>query len=174
MFEDFTKKQTARAGRLRKGLLKTPVAGSAYKKAESLGLQMGFANLMYSYTWLFRMTAFRHDSFKERLAEKEFTLLMKDKEGASQRWFCFSGGKIRTMAQKGPDPDFSLIWKTIPAGCKIMADMAMGKPKVLKNAIIDGNLLLAGDAAMVAWFLETNNQMAKLNRKRAKLKSRMV
>ena len=52
--------------------------------------------------------------------------------------------------------------------------MARGKPKALKNAVIEGNLLLAGDAAMVAWFLETNNQMARLNRKRAKSKSRMV
>ena len=172
--KEFMKNQAARAGRVRKGLLNLPVAGPVYGKAEGLGLHMGFAHLLYSYAWLFRITAMRHDSFKERLAEKEFTLLMQDKEGVSMRWYCFSGGKISTTAKKGPDPDFSLIWKTVPAGCKVMTDMAMGKPKVLKNAIIDGNLLLAGDAAMVAWFLETNNQMSRLNRKRAKPKNRMV
>ncbi|MBI9077690.1 MAG: hypothetical protein JEZ02_19975 [Desulfatibacillum sp.] len=166
--------QAARLGRLRKGVLDLPLAGAAYGKAETLGFHMGFANLLYAYTWLFRITAYRHEAFKERLAEKEFTLLMKDKDETSMRWYSFSGGKITTTARKGPESDFSLIWKTVPAGCRVMTDMALGKPKVLKNAIIEGNLLLAGDAAMVAWFLETNNLIARLNRKKAKPKSRKV
>ena len=51
-----------------------------------------------------------------------------------------------------------------------MTDMVKGKRHALKNAVIKGELLLEGDAALVGHFLEIVNQLARVYRKKRKQK----
>lgn len=145
-------------------LIDTPIIGKAYIAIESKCLVWGFKILLYNYSWLFRFTRFRHLSFKERLAEKNFTVQIRDKQNKAQRSFTFKDSKVSSKVNGGPDSDFVLIWRTVPVGCRVMVDIALGKPRALKKAVICGDLILSGDAMMVKWFLDTNNMMGRLHK----------
>lgn len=118
-------------------------------------------SLMYGFYLVMRGTAMRSQVFADRIAEKDTTFAMTLKDTGDRRYFTYSGGKVRTSL-KGPEkPDFTLIWKDAPSGARVMTDMMFQKPKVLMKAVMAGDLLLDGDAALIGWFLETLNTMLR-------------
>ena len=66
--------------KFRTWLQQAPGIGKVYVPIESKCQVWLFKFLLYNYVWLFRYTRFRYSSFKERLAEKNFTVRFKDKE----------------------------------------------------------------------------------------------
>lgn len=152
----------ARFGKIRALALKAPVAGKIIKKAEMKNFERGFKALLTGYYVLLKFSALRYGAFSKRLAEKDFTLLIKDKDNKVARNFIFKDGRVTSSSRPGPDFDFSLVWSSVPLGLKVMVEMGMGNVEAMQKAAIKGDLKLAGDASVVGWYLETNNRLIKL------------
>jgi len=122
---------------------------------------MKFELLLYGFYRIFRYTSGRQPDFKEKIREKDITLVIKTKDGKRGRSFTFKDGKVFSKRGVGGEPVFSLVWITASDGSRIMTDMVKGKSKALMDAVSNGQLLLEGNAGMVMWFLGIMNKMMK-------------
>jgi len=119
---------------------------------------------LYGFGQLLRFTASRDAPFARRLAEGDFSLVMSSGEKRSSRHYQVRGGRVSSRGGDGP-ADFRLIWRDEPAGCRVMTDMVLGKRHALRDAVIQGDLLLEGDAALVGRFLEIVNHLGRVYRR---------
>jgi len=127
-------------------------------------MQYGFYRLMW-------FTGYIKPEFRQRLSEKNFTMQMKTSTGYEGRYFTFLDGNLLSSMKNADEADFCLVWENPKTGRTLMSQLMIGKPKVLLNAVMDGSLKLTGEAALVAWFLETMNQLSRIySRKRQKKK----
>lgn len=102
-------------------------------------------------------TALINKAFREKLKEKDFTMLIKTKDNKIGRSFTFKKGKISSKSGDYANPDLSLIWKDAATAMNTMKQA--GDPQKLMSATIDGSLSIAGDASIMMWFIMTINQM---------------
>ncbi|MDY6903561.1 MAG: hypothetical protein SWH61_02640 [Thermodesulfobacteriota bacterium] len=122
--------------------------------------------LMYGFMRVIWFAKVINKDFRRQLAETPFSFRMAAKSGRPVRYFQGIDGKLRTSRQPMAPMagEFGLIWRDSQAGGRAMLDMLMGKPKALYNAVTEGVLLLEGDGRMVAWFLQTVNQLNRVFR----------
>ena len=133
-------------------------------------LTMGrFRLTLYGFYRLLRFTAAIDGPFARRLAEQDFSFVMSSKEERAARYYRVQSGRLTSRVTPEPT-DFRLIWRDDRTGCRIMTHMVQGKPHALKNAVIRGDLLLEGEAALIGRFLEIINQMARVYRRRKRKK----
>jgi hypothetical protein len=122
---------------------------------------------MYGYARLLQFAGVIDYSFRQRLAEKPFSFVMTSRDNTTSRYFSCTDGKLRSSTQPLP-ADFKLIWKDNRTGGKIMLDMLLGKPKALYNAVLNGDLLLEGDAQTISWYMKTSGRLEKVFRAKKK------
>lgn len=123
---------------------------------------MKLSMLMYGFYLVFRYTAWKHEVFRNKLAEKDLVLVMDAKDRDVARTFRFKGGRVRSKTGAHPTPQCRLTWATADDGAQVMTDIAKGKPKALMTAVIDQRLLLEGDAMAVAWYMGAVNMLGKM------------
>lgn len=123
---------------------------------------MKLSILMYGFYWLFKFAPFLSPDFKEQLKKKNLTLIMKSKDEKRARTFNFEDGHVRSKRGQSTEADSFLIWSSVKEGADIMAQIAIGKPKVIASAVANQKLLLEGDAGGITWFMETLNKMGKI------------
>ncbi len=123
---------------------------------------MRFSLLLYGFYLLLRYTAWRHKSFRDALAARDFSMRITTADGKRGRRYEFAGGSITTDRGKVREADFALVWKDAPTGYRRMSSMSR---KALMKAIGDGSLTLRGDAEKVSAFLEVYNKLLKYYRK---------
>lgn len=113
---------------------------------------MKFSILLYGFYMLMRFTAWRHQSFKTRLNERDFTMTIKTRDGSRSRSFAARGGVVSSTNGVPDASDFALVWSDAGAGFRYLTAMKLG---ALMKAVKNGSLKLEGDAAALTWFLET-------------------
>lgn len=136
---------------------------------KKLFYRMRLALLMYGFAWVIRVAGTINREFGARLAQTDFSFIMGSKEDDTARYFQCAGGRLRS-GRRPMSKEFGLIWKDNRSGGRAMMDMLLGKPKALYNAVINGVLLLEGDARSIAWFMETVNQLNKVFRPKKRSK----
>lgn len=141
---------------------KAPITEKAVSSVASFGVTTGFKIMMHGLFNLLRFSGAKFPAFKELLMEQDVVMLMRDKDDSARRRFHFNKGKLTSPWGSSFEPDFELIWRTPGVGCKVMAEIGAGKRGALKKAVMRGDLLLAGDAMLVKWFLDVTNMMARL------------
>jgi hypothetical protein len=134
-----------------------------------LAYHLRLRHLMYGYARLLQFAGLIDYSFRQRLAEKPFTFVMTSRDNTTARYFSCTDGKLRSSVQSMP-VDFKLIWKDNQTGGKIMLDMLLGKPKALYKAVLNGDLLLEGDAQTIGWYMKTSGRLEKVFRSKKKKK----
>ena len=129
--------------------------------------------LMRGYAWLMKIAAMIDASFGQRLAEKDFSFVMRSTEETVQRRFVCQNGRLRSSGKPG-EAVFKLIWRDDRTGGRVMTEMLRGRPKALYQAVSNGDLLLEGDAQTISWYLTTTGQLEKVFRRSGKQKKRKV
>ncbi|MCP4138546.1 MAG: SCP2 sterol-binding domain-containing protein [bacterium] len=119
---------------------------------------MKFSFLLYMLNKKLKGTAKKNESFKERLKEKDFTLLIKTEDGKRARYYTFNNGELISKSTDFPGASVSLIWADSATGFKTMSS---GSNKATMQALQDGKLKIEGDAQLALWFTETVKQMMK-------------
>ncbi|MFZ5563782.1 MAG: hypothetical protein ACOZBW_06980 [Thermodesulfobacteriota bacterium] len=130
---------------------------------KKLFYRIRLALLMYGFAWVLRVAGIINREFSARLAETDFSFIMGSKEDATARYFRCAGGRLRSSRRPLPK-EFGLIWKDNRSGGRAMMDMLFGRPKALYHAVVNGVLLLEGDARSIAWFMETANRLNRVFR----------
>jgi len=120
---------------------------------------MKFSVLLFGLLLKLRGAAKKHPSFKERLREQDFTLLIRTRDGTRGRYFIFSDGEVFSRKGIHSHPDVALVWKTADLGFKLMAK---GDREASMQAREAGDLVVEGDAMKAIWFTETIAQMRNL------------
>lgn len=129
---------------------------------------MKLSIIMYGYYLLFRYTAWKKESFRLKLQERDLLLVMKAKDKDVARAFRFNQGTVSSSSGDRNDAQCRLVWLTERDGVCVMLDIAKGNPKALMNAVMDGKLLLEGDAMAVSWYMASVNMLGKLYLKKKK------
>jgi 3-hydroxyisobutyrate dehydrogenase-like beta-hydroxyacid dehydrogenase len=120
---------------------------------------MKFSLLLVGLLLKLRSAAKKHPSFKERLKEQDFILLIRTRDEARGRYFIFSDGEVFSRKGIHARPDVALVWKTADLGFNIMAK---GDREASMQAREDGDLVVEGDAMKAVWFTETVTLMRNL------------
>jgi hypothetical protein len=100
----------------------------------------------------------KHSKFRERVKEKNFTIVIKTKDGKRVRFFTFSDGAV-VSGRRDVKASVSFVWDN--PGLAFTA-MASGKPDLTLKALAEGQLMIEGDATLGIWFGETVERMMKL------------
>ncbi|MFP4040233.1 MAG: hypothetical protein ACLFS7_06795 [Desulfosudaceae bacterium] len=136
--------------------------GSFFYRSRLSLLMLGYARLM----WL---AALINRPFRQRLAEKDFSFLMRSQEDTVSRLFVCRDGRLRSSRKPG-QAVFKLIWRDDQTGARVMTDMLRGKPRALYQAVVNGDLLLEGDARTISWYMGTTGRLEKVFRRSGKKK----
>ena len=117
---------------------------------------MKFSLLLYGFYLILRFASWRKPSFRNRLKEKNFTMLIKTRDAKYARYYTFIDGKVLSEKGDHPNPDFSVIWSNADDGYKIMS---RGGPADFTAAIRDDTLVIKDDQSIIMWFMETMNRL---------------
>ena len=118
--------------------------------------------IMYAYYLLFRVTAWKKEPFRQRLEERDLILVMRARDREVARSFIFEQGRVRSTAGDRKDAQCRLVWVSASDGARVMMEIARGGSKALMKAVIDGRLLLEGDAMAVSWYMGAVNLLGKM------------
>jgi len=129
---------------------------------------MKLSIIMYGYYLLFRYTAWKKEAFRQKLKERDLLLVMRAKDKDVARTFKFDQGQVSSTSGDRSDAQCRLVWITAQDGARVMLDIAKGNPKALMKAVMDGKLLLEGDAMAVAWYMAAVSMLGKLYLKKKK------
>jgi len=124
--------------------------------------------LMYGFYRLFVFTAWRSEAFKAKLMEKDVILVMKAKDKRIARTYIFNAGKVSSASGELKEADCKLVWATAEIGGQVMTAVAKGNPKALMKSVINGNLILEGDAVAVTWYMASVSMLGRIYRKKKK------
>lgn len=124
---------------------------------------MKFSLLLYVLMKKLKSTAKKVPEFKNKLKEKNYTIVIRTEDGKRGRSFMFTNGDIASRRGDRPDADISLVWKDAATGFKVMAS---GKNKAFMGALQDGSLKLQGDANLALAFSGAIQEMMKRSKKK--------
>ena len=105
--------------------------------------------------------AAKDPAFKDRLKEKNFTIVIKTVAGKG-RFFTFEDGEVISKGKNFPDGQVALIWKD---GATAISVMASGSNEKMMKALQAGDLKIEGDAQFALWFAETAKIMMRSQKK---------
>lgn len=119
---------------------------------------MKFSLLLYGLLKMMQRKAKKVPEFRNKLKEKDYTILIKTEDGKKGRSYTFKNGEVSSRSGDRPDANISLVWKDAATGFRIMVK---GKTKAFIAAIQDGSLKLQGDGNLVPVFLGVVKEMLK-------------
>ncbi|MBN2078324.1 MAG: hypothetical protein JW838_05120 [Spirochaetes bacterium] len=119
---------------------------------------MRFSMLLFGLMVKMRRKAKRSADFREKLKEKDYTLVIRTEDGRRGRVFEFRGGSISSRKEVGGNADVSLVWRDAATGFRVMAG---GGTKAFMAALQDGSLKILGDANLAPVFIGAVKEMLK-------------
>ncbi len=120
---------------------------------------MKFSLLLFILNIVFKRTAKKHESFRTKLKEKDYTLVIRTEDGKRGRYFTFKGGEIISGKGDRPGADISLVWRDAATGFRVMSG---GNNNAFMAALQDGSLKITGDANLALTFMGVVGEMMKL------------
>lgn len=126
--------------------------------------KLQFKFLLYGLYLLIRWTALRSDKFREKLLERDVTIVLESKDGAVSRSLRCRNGKVRSQKPRKGDVVSQITWINPKVGTRVMLKVAKGNPKALVKAVMNRELLPRKDAAGVKWFLDVVGMLARIYR----------
>jgi hypothetical protein len=120
---------------------------------------MKFSLLLFVLKVVFNRTAKKYESFRNKLKEKNYTLVIRTEDGTRGRYYTFKDGAITSRAGDFPGAEISLVWRDAATGFKIMAG---GNNQAFMGALQNGSLKLVGDANLALTFMGVVGEMMKL------------
>lgn len=124
---------------------------------------MKFSLLLFVLNMIFKRTAKKHESFRTKLKEKDYTMVIRTEDGKRGRFFIFRGGEIISGKGDKAGAEISLIWRDAETGFKVMSG---GNNQAFMGALQNGSLKIAGDANLALTFMGVVGEMMKLMKKK--------
>ncbi len=114
---------------------------------------MKFSFILWGLSWLLKVTAWRHVSFKARLKEKNLIAQIKIADDSRGRIFIFKDGKVTSKAGIHPEPDICLAFKSAEIAVELLIPPVDYQQQI--DAQKEFNLTMTGDDADAYWFAQT-------------------
>src|SRR5688572_6757340 len=109
--------------------------------------------ILYGLSVMLRYQRWRHESFRKRLKERNFTAQIMARDEECGRWFEFKDGRIRTGAGLHPAPDCKLMFKNAAIGVTLLTPPINWLRQI--NAQKDFVLSVDGPEDLTNWFAQT-------------------
>ena len=94
--------------------------------------------------------AIRHNTeLGEKAAARDFSLLIRTRDGRVGRYFVFCAGQLYSRRGAGKRADLAMVWKDAGVALRTMASHDAG---ALPAALERGDLVLEGDPSLAPWF----------------------
>ena len=81
---------------------------------------MKFKLILFGMGLLFRFARWRSAAFRERLAQRDLTVVLRTADGSIGRTYVFAGGGVTSRAGIDPNADLALIFKTAEIGARLL------------------------------------------------------
>ncbi len=124
---------------------------------------MKLSLLLFGLSMILKFTALRFSPFRDHLKQKDYTGVIKTKDGKTERYFAIKDGKIKSKAVALSNPDFEMIWKDASSAFNVMTS---GDQIAFMKAVSDGTVKTEGDATLAVWFLQSLEKMATFYQKK--------
>lgn len=124
---------------------------------------MRFSLLLFILKVKLKRAAKKYPDFKKKLAEKNYTMVIKTEDGKRGRFFTFNNGEIVSRRGDFAGAEIFLIWKDAASAFKVMAS---GSNKAFMGALQNGTLKIQGDANLALVFTGVVTEMMKLSRRK--------
>jgi hypothetical protein len=111
---------------------------------------MRFSMLLFGLMIMIKRGARKYPHVKDKIKEKNFSILIKTEDGGRSRYFTFTGGAVSSGRGDLPKADISLIWKDAAIGFKVMITQS---DKAFVKAIQKGSLRIQGDPNFIPAFM---------------------
>ncbi len=124
---------------------------------------MRFSMLLFGLMFKMRRKAKRSPDFREKLKERDYTLVIRTEDGKRGRVFEFRGGSLFSRGGDDGSADVSLVWRDAATGFRVMAG---GGTKAFVAALQDGSLKILGDGNLAPVFIGAVKEMLKNPKKK--------
>jgi hypothetical protein len=92
----------------------------------------------------------KYPALKDKIKEKDFTILIKTEDGSRGRYFAFSNGAVSSGAGDLSNADLSLVWKNADIGFRVMIKQS---DEAFVEALQKGSLKIQGDPNCISPFM---------------------
>ena len=112
-----------------------------------------FSALLFGMLKMLRHQARRHPAFAKRLAEKNFTALIRTFDGDVGRWFSFRDGRIDSKSGLHPDPQITISIASAELGARLFTPWVPQLERI--EAMKNFDFKAEGPDELVVWFTQT-------------------
>ena len=112
-----------------------------------------FSALLFGMLKMLRHKARRHPAFAKRLAEKNFTALIRTFDGDVGRWFSFRDGRIDSKSGLHPDPQITISIASAELGARLFTPWVPQLERI--EAMKNFDFKAEGPDELVVWFTQT-------------------
>jgi molybdopterin guanine dinucleotide-containing S/N-oxide reductase-like protein len=116
-----------------------------------------FSTLLIGLEKMMKLTAFRHTSFKKRIAEKNLIVQIKIADNSSGRYYLFNNGKISSKSGIHAKPDVAVFFKDYKTATKLMIPPFDHLLRI--NAAKNFQMGMEGPEDLTVWFTGTLSMM---------------
>jgi len=81
---------------------------------------MKFKLILFGLALLFRFARWRSAGFRQRLAQRDLTVVLRAADGRIGRTYVFAGGRVASKAGIDPKADLALVFKTAEIGARLL------------------------------------------------------
>ena len=111
---------------------------------------MKFSMLLFGLMMMIKRGARKYPALKEKIKERNFSILIKTEDGRRARYFTFTNGAVSSGKGDVTNADISLIWKDADIGFRVMIKQS---DKAFVKAIQKGALKIQGDPNCIPAFM---------------------
>ena len=111
------------------------------------------AVMLWGLPWAIRITALRYKAFRQRLKEKDITVLIKLEDGSVARHYNFRNGRIRSRSGEVNSPEVTMTFRDADLAVSLM--MPPRDYLAMINAMKNFHVGLFGEDENTSWFAET-------------------
>ena len=109
--------------------------------------------ILFGLSVMLKYQRWRHESFRKRLQERNFTAQIMARDEECGRWFEFKDGKVRSGSGLHPAPDCKLMFKNAAIGAGLLTPPINWLRQI--NAQKDFVLSVDGPEDLTNWFAQT-------------------
>ncbi|MGH6768393.1 MAG: molybdopterin-dependent oxidoreductase, partial [Xanthobacteraceae bacterium] len=109
--------------------------------------------ILFGLSLMLKFQRWRHEAFRRRLKERNFTAQIMTRDEEIGRWFEFKDGDIRSGYGLHPSPDCKLMFKNAATGVSLLTPPINWLRQI--NAQKDFVLSVDGPEDLTNWFAQT-------------------
>jgi hypothetical protein len=106
--------------------------------------------LLFGLMMMIMRGAKKYPALKDKIKEKDFSILIKTEDGRWGRYYAFSNGTVRSGTGDLSNADLSLIWKDADIGFRVMIKQS---DEAFVEALQKGTLKIQGDPNCISPFM---------------------